>query len=68
VGSFIALVKTVWPNPLIDELEAYRLHPNGKHWLLLGKDEEMARQETSYQLNANGEGCFSLKTISQEDG
>jgi hypothetical protein len=37
VGSFIALVKTVWPNPMVDELEAYQLHPNGKHWLFFGE-------------------------------
>ena len=55
--DILELVKTIWPNCYTSELE----RTDNMLWIFYARDEEMYDDpEIAYNLDANGEGCFSL--------
>ncbi|GAB3503341.1 hypothetical protein [Emticicia fontis] len=57
-------IKKIWPNAVIRETENV---PSEKLWLFVGKDKIMIDDLTKgYELDENGEGCFSIIGSSKE--
>ncbi len=54
---FDANLKSIWESAIVDVVENIN---NERIWLFFAENEEMETDDTGYELNEKGEGCFSI--------